>query len=124
MTDFGLGLFSALVGGVMAAVAAAPIDAWPAQVRMTLCPMGAGAAAAAFGAWLGRHLVRPMRRSFERIVIAAVLALMPAAFAGLAFGNVWAGPAVLAALSAVIYLYIKDKPPDWGCAPRGPQRED
>ena len=114
MTDFGLGLFSALVGSVMVAVAVAPVDAWPVGVRATLCPMGAGAAAALGASWLGRHLIRPMRRSFERMVIAAVLALLPSAFIGLAVANPWAGPGALVLLGAAIYAHIRHKPADWG----------
>ena len=125
MTDFGLGLFAALVSSVMTAVSISAIESsLPVGARLILLPGAAGVAAAWSASWLGRRLIRPMRRSFERIIIAAVLSLLPAATVGMATANAWAGPGTLTFLAAAIYAHIRHKPPDWGYPPAVPGGRD
>jgi hypothetical protein len=115
LTNWGLGMCAVTAGGWVGMALAICLYAEPAldtMVAWMVAPAGGGALAAV---WLGRHLMRPARRSFERLMIALVFASLPLAALTVA---VWRNAYFLCAGVSVgalaIYSYLRRLPPDWG----------
>ncbi len=118
MTDFGVGFSAALATVWLSALLlhTAPI-ALPPEARLFLIPIASGAVAFAVCMRLAEHLTKPMRRSFERIIIAALMAIFPAGLVAVFSLSVWATAATAALAWAAVYSYLRRLPPEWGTRP-------
>lgn len=122
LTDFGLGMCGALVGGLIGIALAMVLDtSWPIESRLGLWPIGTGGAAAWFASWLAKRLIRPARRSFERLMLSFVIATIPTTFVTLVLRNPYVLAAGVCIGSLAVYSYLRSLPPDWGLEQdRGP----
>lgn len=117
LTDFGLGMAAFVTGGWFGLAAGLCLYGFRRSTMGLL--MAFAFLPAAVGAYLavglGRRLIRPARRSFERLLLAFMLATVPVAtVAMLAVQNACFLTAAVAAGGLAIYAYIRRFPPDWG----------
>jgi hypothetical protein len=90
-------------------------EAGLAPEAFTALALGPALVGAAIAAWLGPHLMRPARRSFERLLIALVLVALPmsAITAGLV-RNVYFLAVGATVGSLALYAHLRSLPADWG----------
>lgn len=127
LTHWGLGMCGLVAGGMLGLGLAVSLDLGnPPPSWAILWPVVLAALGAAASAWLSRHLMRPARRSFERLMIAAMsVASVATPLTVALWRNPYALGAVIAVGTLAMYTYLRRFPHDWGLeAPRGRQRPD
>ncbi|MCX7599003.1 MAG: hypothetical protein N2512_09080 [Armatimonadetes bacterium] len=115
LTNWGLGMCAVTAGGGIGMALAMCLHAEPGSGTVLAWMAGPATGGALAASWLGKHLMRPARRCFERLMIALVFAALPWAAITVA---VWRNPyflcggVVTAALA--VYSYLRRLPPEWG----------
>lgn len=116
LTNWGLGMCALIAGSMVGLALAASLESpWPLESRVVLWPTGLGALAAGFAAVVGPRLIRPARRSFERLLIALMVGAFLACTVTLVL---WRNPYGLTAevviVTLALYMHLRHKPADWG----------
>jgi len=116
LTTFGVAMTGLVAGGMMGIGLAATLEmGWPLATRLALWPAGLGLLTAAAVAWLSVRLMRPARRSFERLMIAcmgATFVLAPLTL--LVWPNVYFLGGSVVAGTLLLYSWLRELPADWG----------
>jgi len=127
LTHWGLGMCGLVAGAMLGLGLAVSLDMGQPPPRWAmLWPVALGTLGAAASAWLSRHLMRPARRSFERLMIAAMgVASVATPLTVAAWRNPYALGTVVAIGTLAVYTYLRRFPHDWGLeAPPGRERSD
>lgn len=119
LTNWGLGMCAITAGGWVGMALAMCLYADPPPGAMLACVAGPAGGGALAASWLGKHLMRPARRCFERLMIALVFAALPwAALTVAVWRNAYFLCGGVAVGALAIYSYLRRLPPEWGLSGR------